>query len=46
MEELVIQMNGRITKNVDLSVKNVKTSCMSKNMIGILLDVAVTMEII
>ena len=30
MEELVIQMNGRITKNVDLSVKNVKTSCMSK----------------
>ena len=42
MEENVIQINGGIMINVDVSVKNVMY--VKKNMLGILLDVIVKME--
>ena len=42
MEENVIQINGGIVINVDVSVKNVMY--VKKNMLGILLDVIVKME--
>ena len=42
MEENVIQINGGITINVDLSVKNV--IYVNKIMFGILLHVVVKME--
>ena len=42
MEEIVIQVNGRIMINADVSVKNVMY--MKKIMFGILLHVIVKME--
>ena len=42
IEENVIQINGRIMINVDVSVKNVM--CVKKIMFGILLHVVVKME--
>ena len=42
MKDIVIQINGRIMINVDLSVKNV--IYMNKIMFGILLHVIVKME--
>ena len=42
MKEIVIQINGRIMINVDLTVKNV--IYMNKIMFGILLHVIVKME--
>ena len=42
MEENVIQINGRITKNVNVNVKNIMY--VKKIMFGILLNVIVKME--
>ena len=42
MEENVTRINGRITINVDMSVKNVV--CVKKIIFGILLHVAVKMK--
>ena len=42
MEENVIQINGRITINVDVTVKNVM--CVKKIIFGVLSHVVVKME--
>ena len=42
MEENVLQINGRITINVDVSVKNI--ICVKKTKFGILVHVVVKME--
>ena len=42
MEENVIQINGRITINVDVTVKNVM--CVKKIIVGVLPHVVVKME--
>ena len=42
MEKNVIQVNGRITKNVDVGVK--KVTCVKKIIFGIFLHVIANME--